>query len=75
MGDDELAWDLRRGETHSGTQHVVELPRYPRYYARDVTSPFLLDDHLSVPTGPGLGVDPDPVFLDEITTSKEWMAL
>jgi hypothetical protein len=46
-----------------------------RYYARDVTSPFLLDDHLSVPTGPGLGVDPDPVFLDEINTSKEWIAL
>ena len=31
-----------------------------RYYARDITEPFVLDDgHVAVPTGPGLGVTPD----------------
>ncbi|MQA77712.1 MAG: o-succinylbenzoate synthase [Streptosporangiales bacterium] len=45
-----------------------------RYYARDVTAPFVLDGgHVAVPTGPGLGVDVDLEFLDEITTAKEWI--
>lgn len=45
-----------------------------RYYARDVTAPFVLDGgHVAVPTGPGLGVDVDPGFLDEITTATEWI--
>jgi hypothetical protein len=26
-----------------------------------------------VPSGPGLGVEPDPEFLAEITTSTEWL--
>ncbi|GAA4583837.1 o-succinylbenzoate synthase [Planotetraspora phitsanulokensis] len=46
-----------------------------RYFARDVTPPFeLRDGHLDVPTGPGIGVDPDPAVLDEVTTSVEWLA-
>lgn len=45
-----------------------------RYYARDLTAPFVLDDgHLAVPTGPGLGIDPLPEVLDELTTSSEWL--
>ncbi|CAA9275143.1 MAG: N-acylamino acid racemase [uncultured Blastococcus sp.] len=43
-----------------------------RYYATDITPPFRLEDgHLRVPTGPGLGVEPDPALLDEVTTSVE----
>ncbi|TXK41263.1 o-succinylbenzoate synthase [Nonomuraea sp. C10] len=47
-----------------------------RYFATDLTEPFELSDgHLAVPTRPGLGVDPIPSILDEITTSKEWIPL
>ena len=47
-----------------------------RYYAADITEPFLLaDGHLPVPTGPGLGVAPVPDRLDEVTTSSEWLTL
>jgi O-succinylbenzoate synthase len=43
-----------------------------RFYARDITPPFVLDDgHIAVPTGPGLGVDVLPDVLDEVTTSVE----
>jgi O-succinylbenzoate synthase len=46
-----------------------------RYFARDVTAPFeLRDGHLDVPDGPGIGVDPDPAVLAEVTTSVEWLA-
>jgi o-succinylbenzoate synthase len=45
-----------------------------RYYAADVTEPFVLDDgHLTVPTGPGLGVLPMPDRLAEVTTATEWL--
>jgi O-succinylbenzoate synthase len=41
-----------------------------RYYARDITEPFVLrDGRLEVPQGPGLGVTPIPEILDELTTS------
>ncbi len=44
-----------------------------RYYAVDVTPPFVLDDgRLRVPTGPGIGVDPIPELLAEFTT---WSAV
>ncbi|ATL32758.1 o-succinylbenzoate synthase [Streptomyces formicae] len=47
-----------------------------RYFATDITEPFVLTDgHLDVPTGPGLGVEPLPDVLDEVTTSTEWIAL
>ncbi|WP_180903789.1 o-succinylbenzoate synthase [Nonomuraea indica] len=47
-----------------------------RYFATDVTEPFeLRDGHLDVPTGPGLGVEPLPEILDEVTTSTEWIPL
>ena len=43
-----------------------------RYFTTDVTEPFVLEDgRLRVPTGPGIGVDPLPDVLEEITTSVE----
>jgi O-succinylbenzoate synthase len=36
----------------------------------------VLDDgHLTVPTGPGIGVEPIPAVLDEVTTATEWLTL
>ncbi|MEV8249644.1 o-succinylbenzoate synthase [Microbacterium sp. NPDC076768] len=47
-----------------------------RYYRTDITEPFVLDDgHLTVPTGPGLGVAPLPDMLAEVTTSTQWVSL
>ncbi|MFB6724364.1 o-succinylbenzoate synthase [Kribbella sp. NPDC056345] len=47
-----------------------------RYYQTDITAPFTLaDGHLTVPTGPGIGVDPLPDQLAEFTTSTEWLPL
>jgi O-succinylbenzoate synthase len=46
-----------------------------RYFSRDITAPFVLAaGHLPVPTAPGIGVDPDPATLTEVTTSTEWIA-
>ncbi|MCS7475651.1 o-succinylbenzoate synthase [Umezawaea endophytica] len=45
-----------------------------RFYRTDITTPFVLDDgHLAVPTGAGLGVEPLPDRLAEVTTSTEWL--
>ncbi|MEI3868734.1 o-succinylbenzoate synthase [Microbacterium sp. CCNWLW134] len=43
-----------------------------RFYDRDiVTEPAVLDDgHVRVPTGPGLGVEIDRAFLDEVTAER-----
>ena len=42
-----------------------------RFYARDiVTEPItVVDGHVAVPTGPGLGFELDHDFLDSVTTS------
>jgi O-succinylbenzoate synthase len=43
-----------------------------RYYRRDITEPFVLQDgRLKVPAGPGLGVSIDEDFLDEVTYWRE----
>lgn len=43
-----------------------------RYYIEDITEPFVLHDGmLSVPTSPGIGVDPRPDLLESLTTSVE----
>ena len=43
-----------------------------RYYHRDITTPFVMEDgQLRVPSGPGIGVDIDLDFIDEITTSRK----
>lgn len=40
-----------------------------RYYETDLTEPFILDNgYINVPTGPGLGVEPRPEILLELTT-------
>jgi O-succinylbenzoate synthase len=45
-----------------------------RFYRTDITAPFVLvDGHLPVPQGPGLGVDPLPDELAAVTTSTEWL--
>ncbi len=43
-----------------------------RYFARDLTDPFLLepDGTMAVPRGPGIGVEPDPGFLDAVTVAR-----
>jgi o-succinylbenzoate synthase len=47
-----------------------------RYFHRDITPPFVLQDgHLAVPSGPGIGVDPDRSALDSVTTQSEWISL
>ena len=47
-----------------------------RYYRTDITPPFVLDDgHLSVPTGPGIGVTPLADELEAVTTGTEWVPL
>lgn len=44
-----------------------------RFYSRDiVTEPAVLEDgHVRVPTGPGLGVEVDPLALEEFTVARE----
>lgn len=44
-----------------------------RFYRQDITTaPVVLEDgHVRVPTGPGLGVDPDDAVLAELTTAVE----
>jgi O-succinylbenzoate synthase len=45
-----------------------------RYYRQDLTAPFVLrEGHLEVPDGPGIGVEPIPEVLEELTTSVEWL--
>jgi o-succinylbenzoate synthase len=47
-----------------------------RYFHRDITAPFVLaDGHLAVPSGPGIGVEPDMGELDSVTTHSEWVSL
>jgi O-succinylbenzoate synthase len=43
-----------------------------RYYAQDITTPFVLDEgHLTVPTGPGIGVEPLADVLADLVTTRE----
>jgi o-succinylbenzoate synthase len=45
-----------------------------RYYSQDITEPFVLvDGHIQVPKGPGLGVTPSPEILTRLTNSRELM--
>ncbi len=47
-----------------------------RYYATDLTPPFVLQDGtLPVPTGPGLGVEPVPEILEAVTRTREAVPL
>ncbi len=43
-----------------------------RYFKQDITKPFVMNDgYLTVPTGPGIGIEPDLEFLNSITKSRE----
>jgi O-succinylbenzoate synthase len=45
-----------------------------RYYEVDTTEPFVLvDGHIDVPTGPGIGGDPIREVVDRYTVSTEWV--
>jgi O-succinylbenzoate synthase len=46
-----------------------------RYWATDLTEPFLLGDdgHIAVPAGPGLGVEPLPDVLAAVTRATRWL--
>jgi O-succinylbenzoate synthase len=45
-----------------------------RYYERDVTEPFVLEDgRLRVPTAPGIGVAPIDEVLGEVTTKVRFV--
>ncbi len=47
-----------------------------RFYRQDITAPLELEDgFMSVPTGPGLGVQPDPEILESVTVHTEWLPL
>lgn len=53
----------------------ADLSASARYFHRDVTAPFVLEDGcLAIPTGPGIGVEPDPKALQELTTGRERLA-
>ena len=43
-----------------------------RYFAADLTEPFVLDADgtIAVPTGPGLGVDVDQQLLDQLAVRR-----
>ena len=72
---------LETGLGRAGNVAMAALPGFTlpgdtsasdRYYQRDLTEPFVMEDgRLRVPTGPGLGVTPDPGRLAEVTTSVE----
>ncbi len=51
---------------------VGDVSASSRYWERDLTPPFVLEDgYLRVPGGPGIGVRPDPEVLASVTTSVE----
>ncbi len=45
-----------------------------RYFETDLTEPFVLvDGHINVPTGPGIGVDPISEVINRFAVSREWI--
>jgi o-succinylbenzoate synthase len=72
---------LETGLGRAGNVAMAAMPNFTlpgdtsasdRYYHRDITEPFVLvEGRLKVPAGPGLGVNVDQEFLDEITHKTE----
>jgi o-succinylbenzoate synthase len=72
---------LESGLGRAGNVALAALPNFKlpgdtsaseRYFREDITEPFVLrDGRLEVPVGPGLGVEPIPDVLREVTTSVE----
>jgi O-succinylbenzoate synthase len=75
---------LETGIGRAGNVAMAAMPNFSlpgdtsasdRYYHRDITAPFVLHDgRLDVPTGPGLGVELDGEYLDEITYWREMVS-
>lgn len=75
---------LETGIGRAGNVAMAAMPNFTlpgdtsasdRYYRRDITEPFVLEDgRLRVPQGPGLGVNVDVEYLDSITHWKEVVA-
>jgi O-succinylbenzoate synthase len=63
------------------TVSITSLPRFilsddtseaDRYFDRDLTELFVLEvGTLRVPTGPGIGVEPDLALIDELATRRD----
>ena len=74
---------LETGLGRAGNAALAALPGFTlpgdlsasaRYYQRDLTAPFVLEEgRLRVPEGPGLGVAVDPAVLDDVTTGASVM--
>ena len=72
---------LETGIGRAGNVAMAAMPNFKlpgdtsaskRYYHRDITEPFVLvDGRLNVPQGPGLGVNVDQPYLEEITTDVQ----
>ena len=72
---------LETGLGRAGNVAMAAMPNFKlpgdtsasdRYYHRDITEPFVLHDgRLDVPDGPGLGVNVDLAYLEEITTTSQ----
>jgi o-succinylbenzoate synthase len=72
---------LETGIGRAGNVAMAAMPNFKlpgdtsasdRYYHRDISDPFVLvDGRLNVPKGPGLGVNIDQPYLEEITTSAQ----
>jgi O-succinylbenzoate synthase len=61
---------------HPGFTMIGDLSASDRYFTRDLTEPFVMEDGtLRVPNGPGVGVVPDFDALRELTTSIEIVTL
>ena len=55
---------------------VGDLSASSRYFHQDLTPPFELQDgYITVPSGPGIGVEPVPEILEQVTTSTELIEL
>jgi O-succinylbenzoate synthase len=43
-----------------------------RFFRHDITEPFMMEDgRITIPTGPGIGVEPIPEVLERFTTARE----
>ncbi len=53
---------------------VGDISGSDRFYDQDITRPFVVENGaVAVPTGPGLGVEPLPDVLADVTTTTEWV--
>lgn len=53
-----------------------DLSASDRYFDTDLTPPFVIDGgEIAVPEGPGIGVDPLPGVLAELTVERAWIPL